>query len=76
MDQYEYGMYGKIFQYDYEKDHKVYVITLDAVCAAAHIAPSSVFASFGGLLMLLQSEQRLLVNLELDQHIFLLVKKT
>jgi DNA-directed RNA polymerase I, II, and III subunit RPABC3 len=58
LDDYDYGMCGRVFQYDYKAEHKV-----------------DIFASFGGLLMLLQGDQLSLKNIEHDQMVFLLVRK-
>jgi DNA-directed RNA polymerase I, II, and III subunit RPABC3 len=59
LDSYEYGMSGRVFQYDFKAGQAV-----------------DVFASFGGLLMLLQGEQRVLNNIEQDQTVYLLARKT
>eukprot|EP01133_Synstelium_polycarpum_P017260 gene17260-20569_t len=58
-DKYDYVMYGKIFKY--QKDN-----------SSSKVA---IFASFGGLLMLLQGDPRYLPGLELDARIYLLIKK-
>jgi DNA-directed RNA polymerases I, II, and III subunit RPABC3 len=58
LDDYEYGMCGRVFQYDYKKEHRV-----------------DVFASFGGLLMLLQGDQRDLKSIEMDSRVYCLVRK-
>ena len=58
LDRYEYGMCGRVFQYDYKADHRV-----------------DIFASFGGLLMLLQGDQLPLKNIEQDQCVYLLIRK-
>eukprot|EP01105_Mastigella_eilhardi_P006964 TRINITY_DN18456_c0_g1_i1.p2 TRINITY_DN18456_c0_g1~~TRINITY_DN18456_c0_g1_i1.p2 ORF type:complete len:155 (-),score=56.36 TRINITY_DN18456_c0_g1_i1:51-485(-) len=58
-DKYEYVMYGKVFKWIEEK------------------APSqkvSVLVSFGGLLMMLTGDPRNLQQLELDSHIYLLMR--
>ena len=50
-------------------------------CPSRDVAPRaraprrSIIASFGGLLMLLQGEQRHLVRIELDQKIYALIRK-
>lgn len=58
LDEYEYGMCGRVFQYDYKKEHKV-----------------DVYASFGGLLMLLQGDQRDLSNIDSDTRVYFLLRK-
>lgn len=58
LDEYEYGMCGKVFKYEYLSDRRVAAV-----------------ASFGGLLMLLQGEQRHLVRIQLDQKVYLLIRK-
>lgn len=58
LDEYEYGMCGRVFQYDYKKDHKV-----------------DIYVSFGGLLMLLQGEQRDLKSIEMDARVYCLIRK-
>ena len=69
MDSYEYVMHGKVFK----------------VAAAAGSGGSGggsgkggmeVYVSFGGLLMSLRGEARNLQKLELDQRVYLLVRKT
>jgi len=59
-DKYDYVMYGKIFKYQKENSTSSKV---------------SIFASFGGLLMLLQGDPKYLHGLELDSRIYLLMKK-
>ena len=59
LDAYEYGMAGRVFQYDYRAEHRV-----------------DIYASFGGLLMLLRGEQLPLKNIEQDQPVYLLIRKT
>ncbi|KYR02288.1 RNA polymerase II core subunit [Tieghemostelium lacteum] len=59
-DNYDYVMYGKIFRYQREGQSSSKV---------------SIFASFGGLLMLLQGDPRYLEGIELDDRIYLLIKK-
>eukprot|EP01132_Coremiostelium_polycephalum_P007499 gene7499-9215_t len=59
-DKYDYVMYGKIFKYQKENT------------ASSKV---SIFASFGGLLVLLQGDPRYLPGLELDARIYLLMKK-
>ncbi|EFA75427.1 RNA polymerase II core subunit [Heterostelium album PN500] len=58
-DKFDYVMFGKIFKY--QKDNSSSKV--------------SIFASFGGLLMLLQGDPRYLPGLELDARIYLLIKK-
>jgi hypothetical protein len=58
LDQFEYGMAGRVFQYDFKGDRHV-----------------DIFASFGGLLMLLHGEQLPLKNIEQDQNIYFLARK-
>ncbi|KAK5583147.1 hypothetical protein RB653_004737 [Dictyostelium firmibasis] len=58
-DKYDYVMYGKIFKYQKENSS----------------SKVSVFASFGGLLVLLQGDPRYLPGIELDARIYLLIKK-
>ena len=59
LDEYDYGMCGKVFKYEYLADRKVAVV-----------------ASFGGLLMLLQGDQRHLLKLQLDAKVYALMRKT
>jgi DNA-directed RNA polymerase I, II, and III subunit RPABC3 len=58
LDEYDYGMAGKVFKYEYLSDRRVAVV-----------------ASFGGLLMLLQGDQRHLVRIQLDQKVYALLRK-
>uniref|UniRef100_A0A7S1CMR6 DNA-directed RNA polymerases I, II, and III subunit RPABC3 n=1 Tax=Bicosoecida sp. CB-2014 TaxID=1486930 RepID=A0A7S1CMR6_9STRA len=58
LDQYDYGMHGRVFKYDYEEDDRV-----------------SVYASFGGLLMLLHGQQDSLSSLSLDQRVYCLIRR-
>lgn len=60
LDEYEYGMCGKVFKYEYLSDPPRHV---------------GVVASFGGLLMLLQGEQRNLIRIQLDQKVYALIRK-
>ena len=60
LDDYDYGMHGKVFKYAHDdKENTV-----------------SIYASFGGLLMLLQGKQHSLKSIQLDSAIYLLMKKT
>jgi DNA-directed RNA polymerase I, II, and III subunit RPABC3 len=65
LDEYEYAMHGKIFQYRHLKKG-------DGVKTDKMV---SVFASFGGLLMCIKGTQSGIVNLERDMKIFVLIKK-
>jgi len=58
LDDYEYGMCGKVFKYEYLSDKRVAAV-----------------ASFGGLLLLIQGEQRHLVRIQLDQKLYCLLRK-
>ncbi|GAM22544.1 hypothetical protein SAMD00019534_057190, partial [Acytostelium subglobosum LB1] len=58
-DKFDYVMYGKIFRY--QKDNSSSKV--------------SIFASFGGLLMLLIGDPKYMQGLELDARIYLLIKK-
>ena len=59
LDDYEYGMCGKVFKYEYLSDKRVAAV-----------------ASFGGLLLLVQGEQRHLVRIQLDQKVYCLMRKS
>ena len=62
MDEYDYVMHGKIFKYeDSQKDQGQLV---------------ELYASFGGLLMLLVGDQKPLENFNVDTHIYLLIRKS
>ena len=58
LDEYDYGMCGKVFKYEYLADKKVAIV-----------------ASFGGLLMLIQGEQKHVMKIQLDQKIYALIRK-
>eukprot|EP01087_Luapelamoeba_hula_P014076 TRINITY_DN4066_c0_g1_i4.p1 TRINITY_DN4066_c0_g1~~TRINITY_DN4066_c0_g1_i4.p1 ORF type:complete len:140 (+),score=35.75 TRINITY_DN4066_c0_g1_i4:142-561(+) len=60
-DKYEYVMYGKVFKYE------------EADAAAFKVA---VYASFGGLLLMMKGDARYLQNIELDSRVYLLLRKT
>jgi len=60
LDKFEYCMYGKVFKCIKEEKS----------------SKLSVHVSFGGLLMLLQGDQRHLQDLELDKKIYLLMRKS
>ena len=61
MDAYEYVMYGKIFKYkDSSKSGQLRV---------------EVFISFGGLLMQLIGDPKKLETLEVDNNVYLLLRK-
>eukprot|EP00899_Mesostigma_viride_P015092 jgi/Mesvir1/23584/Mv18275-RA.1 len=60
-DKYEYVMYGKLFKY---QD--------DGTSGAPKV---EVYISFGGLLMMLKGDPRNLHELELDQNLYLLMRK-
>jgi hypothetical protein len=77
LDDYEYGMHGRVFKYEHLADRRVYVRahasrnrhgSVSAVCRA-------VVASFGGLLMMLSGEQRHLIRLHLDSAVYALLRK-
>ena len=59
LDEYDYGMCGKVFKYEYVADKRVAIV-----------------ASFGGLLMLIQAEQRHVIRVQLDQKIYVLLRKS
>jgi len=59
-DQFEYVMYGKVFKYEEEKK------------ASSKVA---VYVSFGGLMMMLKGDARLLSRINLDSRIYLLMRK-
>jgi len=59
LDKYDYGMCGKVFRYQRVKD-------------SPRVA---VIASFGGLLMMIQALPSHLVNVHLDQRIYMLVRR-
>eukprot|EP01116_Phalansterium_solitarium_P011671 TRINITY_DN27431_c0_g1_i1.p1 TRINITY_DN27431_c0_g1~~TRINITY_DN27431_c0_g1_i1.p1 ORF type:complete len:147 (+),score=34.60 TRINITY_DN27431_c0_g1_i1:78-518(+) len=58
-DKFDYVMYGKVFKYVDEKG------------SASKLA---LYASFGGLLMMLKGDARTLQTLSLDQRIYLLMR--
>ena len=68
MDAYEYVMHGKVF--------KVSAAGGGAGGGGAGKGGMEVFVSFGGLLMSLKGEVRSLQKLELDQRVYLLIRKT
>jgi len=57
---YEYVMYGKIFKYQQEKSPSL---------------KATIYASFGGLLMMLKGDRRTLAKLEQDLRVYLLIRK-
>jgi len=60
LDKFEYCMYGKVFKSTKEEKS----------------SKMSVHVSFGGLLMLMQGDQRHLQDLDLDSRIYLLMRKS
>lgn len=58
LDDYEYGMCGRVFQYEWKKEGRV-----------------EVYASFGGLLMLIQGEQSYLNHIDMDTRVYCLIRK-
>ncbi|WVZ87588.1 hypothetical protein U9M48_034201 [Paspalum notatum var. saurae] len=87
-DQYDYVMHGKLYKIseDSSKDSsaKVYSFSELERLFFAYGATSftvtlvlslEVYASFGGLLMMLRGDASTAANLELDQRLFLLIKK-
>ncbi|KAL5292075.1 POLR2H family protein [Megaselia abdita] len=63
-DSFEYVMYGKIYR-----------IEGDDIHSEASSSRLSAYVSFGGLLMRLQGDANNLHGFEVDQHIYLLMKK-
>lgn len=61
LDEYEYVMHGKVFKF---KDS-----------GAAKQFKAEVYVSFGGLLMQLTGDPKQLEKLDIDQTIYLLIKK-
>jgi DNA-directed RNA polymerase I, II, and III subunit RPABC3 len=61
LDKYDYVMYGKIFKIKEEKEE-------------GSTMKISIFASFGGLLMLLKGDQRVLSVFEPDIRVYLLMR--
>lgn len=62
LDQYEYCMYGIVYRILPDDAH-------------AENSPVSAYASFGGLLMRLHGDATNLSQFEVDQHVYLLMKK-
>ncbi|KAJ1260646.1 hypothetical protein BS78_10G249000 [Paspalum vaginatum] len=62
-DQYDYVMHGKLYKISEETSK-------DSSSAKVEI-----YASFGGLLMMLRDDTSSAANFELDQRLFLLIKK-
>eukprot|EP01119_Soliformovum_irregulare_P016394 TRINITY_DN4729_c0_g1_i1.p1 TRINITY_DN4729_c0_g1~~TRINITY_DN4729_c0_g1_i1.p1 ORF type:complete len:145 (-),score=35.77 TRINITY_DN4729_c0_g1_i1:124-558(-) len=60
MDQFEYVMFGRVFKITEEKGQSQKV---------------SIFASFGGLLMMLKGDPRHLHGIDLDARIYLLMRR-
>ncbi|GAV08024.1 hypothetical protein RvY_17782 [Ramazzottius varieornatus] len=60
-DQYEYIMYGKIYRLDDD--------------ASSETGRLAAYVSFGGLLMRLQGDPSNLLNFEVDNNVYLLMKK-
>jgi DNA-directed RNA polymerase I, II, and III subunit RPABC3 len=61
MDRFDYVMYGKVFKY---KD-----------TSAGGQLRVEVYVSFGGLLMQLTGDPKKLKVIELDKHVYLLMRK-
>lgn len=59
LDKFDYAMYGKVFKYELDRGS----------------SKVSVYASFGGLLMMLKGDQRNLSGFEMDLKFYLLMKK-
>lgn len=79
LDNYEYAMHGKVFQYDHKDNTDVFVAMGPARRqGAADVAwpPRSIYVSFGGLLMCLQGDQSNFVGISVDQDLYCLIKKT
>ncbi|CAH1240091.1 POLR2H [Branchiostoma lanceolatum] len=62
-DQFEYVMYGKIYRIEGDDTHTESATRLSA------------YVSYGGLLMRLQGDANNLHGMEVDKHIYLLIKK-
>lgn len=62
-DSFEYVMYGKIYRIEGDEAHNEASSRLSA------------YVSYGGLLMRLQGDANNLHGFEVDQHIYLLMKK-
>ena len=60
LDRFEYAMYGRFFKFE----------------QSATDDRSTIFISFGGLLMALTGDQRHLANLKPDSKLYLLMRKT
>ncbi|KAJ1273361.1 hypothetical protein BS78_06G274200 [Paspalum vaginatum] len=60
-------------QYDYVMHGKLYKISEDSSKDSS--AKVEIYASFGGLLMMLRGDTSCAANFELDQRLFLLIKK-
>ncbi|KQK17344.1 DNA-directed RNA polymerases II, IV and V subunit 8B [Brachypodium distachyon] len=60
-------------KYDYVMHGKLYKISEDS--SGGQAAKVEIYASFGGLLMLLKGDPSSAANLELDQRLFLLMRK-
>lgn len=61
MDKFEYVMHGKVFKIGEDR--------------TSVPSKTTVYASFGGLLMLLKGEQNSLAQLEVDRYIYILLRR-
>lgn len=89
LDNYEYAMHGKAFQYDHKDNTDVCVAAASSSCCGRgtprrlfarrsrrRMWHSSIYISFGGLLMCLQGDQSNFVGISVDQDLYCLIKKT
>lgn len=60
LDRFEYAMYGRVFKYELEKPQNIKVM---------------IYASFGGLLMMMKGDSRNLQGIEMDTKFYLLMRK-
>ncbi|OAQ33695.1 RNA polymerase [Linnemannia elongata AG-77] len=71
-DDYEYVMYGKVYKYDEGQGSKITNLTL---FYPPFTTNSSVYISFGGLLMCLEGDFRHLQSISLGENLYLLMRK-
>lgn len=62
-DKFEYVMFGKVFKYK------------DALMKKGQAVKAEVYASFGGLLMQLSGDPKKLESLDVDQSLYLMMRK-
>lgn len=68
MDDYEYCMYGKVFQYQYKDDGNMFILRFGVI-------RSLIYVSFGGLLMSLEGDMKYIQNIKYGDRLYCLIRR-